>query len=453
MSARTLPGFRPALSFTLLYLSFMVLIPLAGLFLKTAQLTWAQYWHIVSGPRAVASYALTLGTSATAAGVNAVFGLLVAWVLVRYRFPGRRARCDRRFAAGAADGGRHRADGALRRQRLAGRAARARGLKVAFTPLRVRSRSFSSACRSSSAPGAACPDLEPEVEEAAASLGATRAQTFWKVIFPAILPRSSPGPRSPSPGARRAGRSCSSRQPAAQDRGHDAADHDEAGADDYRGATALATVMLGLSFVLAATISMTQAWLRGNGGEGLDEGAPVAARPHRPRAGVSCPVPRDAAGRGVRGPRQGFEVTGRRSPNPRRGVPWLTAVWRGFGAAEHDVRHRGGVGHRALPVSRAGCSSLDRLAVCRVAGDFRPHLRAALRRPGRTPVRGSRAHDITIIFAIPASCSRRCSSRSHSWRELIPVMGSRAPTREATSPRRQRRPAVLRVTLPQISWA
>src|SRR3954469_4424334 len=90
MSARTLPGFRPALSITLLYLSLMVLIPLAGLFLKSAQLTWAQYWHIVSGPRAVASYALTLGTSATAAGVNAVFGLLVAWVLVRYPFPGHR---------------------------------------------------------------------------------------------------------------------------------------------------------------------------------------------------------------------------------------------------------------------------------------------------------------------------------------------------------------------------
>ena len=90
MSARTLPGLRPALSFTLLYLGFMVLIPLAGVFLKTAQLTWAQYWHIVSGPRAVASYELTLGTSATAAGVNAVFGLLVAWVLVRYPFPGHR---------------------------------------------------------------------------------------------------------------------------------------------------------------------------------------------------------------------------------------------------------------------------------------------------------------------------------------------------------------------------
>ena len=90
MSARTLPGFRPALSFTLLYLGFMVLIPLAGLFLKTAELTWAQSWHIVSGPRAVASYELTLGTSATAAGINAVFGLLVAWVLVRYPFPGHR---------------------------------------------------------------------------------------------------------------------------------------------------------------------------------------------------------------------------------------------------------------------------------------------------------------------------------------------------------------------------
>src|SRR4051812_50207066 len=90
MSARTLPGFRPALSFTLLYVSLVVLIPLAGLFLKSASLTWEQYWHIVTGTRAIASYELTLGTSAVAAGVNAVFGFLVAWVLVRYSFPRRR---------------------------------------------------------------------------------------------------------------------------------------------------------------------------------------------------------------------------------------------------------------------------------------------------------------------------------------------------------------------------
>ncbi len=91
MSARTLPGFRPALSFTLLYLSFMVLIPLAGALSEDRTAApGPSTWHIVSGPRAVASYTLTLGTSATAAGVNAVFGLLVAWVLVRYPFPGHR---------------------------------------------------------------------------------------------------------------------------------------------------------------------------------------------------------------------------------------------------------------------------------------------------------------------------------------------------------------------------
>ena len=85
-----LPGFDLALGFAVLYLSFVVLIPLSAVFLKTFTLTWAQFWDTVSSPRVMASYRLTFGASFAAATVNAVFGLLVAWVLVRYRFPFKR---------------------------------------------------------------------------------------------------------------------------------------------------------------------------------------------------------------------------------------------------------------------------------------------------------------------------------------------------------------------------
>ena len=191
MSSRTLPGFRPALSFTLLYLGLVVLIPLAGLFLKSASLTWAQYWHIVSGPRAIASYALTLGTSATAAGVNAVFGLLVAWVLVRYPFPGHRfidAIVDLPLAlptavAGIALTALYAGNGWI------GAPLERAGVKVAFTPLGITvALIFIGLPFVVRTVQPVLQDLEPEVEEAAASLGASRAQTFRKVIFPAILP-------------------------------------------------------------------------------------------------------------------------------------------------------------------------------------------------------------------------------------------------------------------------
>ena len=274
MSARTLPGFRPALSFTLLYLGFMVLIPLAGLFLKTAQLTWAQYWHIVSGPRAVASYALTLGTSATAAGVNAVFGLLVAWVLVRYPFPGHRivdAIVDLPLAlptavAGIALTALYAGNGWL------GAPLERAGLKVAFTPLGITvALIFIGLPFVVRTVQPVLQDLEPEVEEAAASLGATRAQTFWKVIFPAILPALVTGTTLAF--ARALGEYGSvvfiSGNLPLKTEVTTLLIMTKLEQYDYRGATALATVMLGLSFVLLLAINMTQAWLRRrNGVEG-----------------------------------------------------------------------------------------------------------------------------------------------------------------------------------------
>jgi len=274
MSTRTLPGFRPALSFTLLYLSFMVLIPLAGLFLKSAQLTWAQYWHIVSGPRAVASYALTLGTSATAAGVNAVFGLLVAWVLVRYPFPGHRivdAIVDLPLAlptavAGIALTALYAGNGWL------GAPLERAGLKVAFTPLGITiALIFIGLPFVVRTVQPVLQDLEPEVEEAAASLGATRAQTFWKVIFPAILPALVTGTTLAF--ARALGEYGSvvfiSGNLPLKTEVTTLLIMTKLEQYDYRGATALATVMLGLSFVLLLSINMTQAWLRRrNGVEG-----------------------------------------------------------------------------------------------------------------------------------------------------------------------------------------
>jgi sulfate transport system permease protein len=274
MSARTLPGFRPALSFTLLYLSFMVLIPLAGLFLKSAELTWAQYWHIVSGPRAVASYELTLGTSATAAGVNAVFGLLVAWVLVRYPFPGHRvvdAIVDLPLAlptavAGIALTALYAGNGWL------GAPLERAGLKVAFTPLGITvALIFIGLPFVVRTVQPVLQDLEPEVEEAAASLGATRAQTFWKVIFPAILPALVTGTTLAF--ARALGEYGSvvfiSGNLPLKTEVTTLLIMTKLEQYDYRGATALATVMLGLSFVLLLAINMTQAWLRRrNGVEG-----------------------------------------------------------------------------------------------------------------------------------------------------------------------------------------
>jgi sulfate transport system permease protein len=274
MSARTLPGFRPALSFTLLYLSFMVLIPLAGLFLKSAELTWAQYWHIVSGPRAVASYELTLGTSATAAGVNAVFGLLVAWVLVRYPFPGHRvvdAIVDLPLAlptavAGIALTALYAGNGWL------GAPLERAGFKVAFTPLGITvALIFIGLPFVVRTVQPVLQDLEPEVEEAAASLGATRAQTFWKVIFPAILPALVTGTTLAF--ARALGEYGSvvfiSGNLPLKTEVTTLLIMTKLEQYDYRGATALATVMLGLSFVLLLAINMTQAWLRRrNGVEG-----------------------------------------------------------------------------------------------------------------------------------------------------------------------------------------
>jgi sulfate transport system permease protein len=186
-----LPGFGLTMGFTLLYLSLIVLIPLSGLFLKSAMLNWSEFWKTVSDPRVVASYRLTFGASFAGALINAVFGLIVAWVLVRYSFPGKKivdALVDLPFAMPTAVSGIaltmiYSQNGWI------GHFLKPLGIKVAYTPLGVIvALTFIGLPFVVRTLQPALEDMETGVEEAAASLGASRWQTFIKVILPMIFP-------------------------------------------------------------------------------------------------------------------------------------------------------------------------------------------------------------------------------------------------------------------------
>src|SRR4029450_3567421 len=181
-----LPGFRLALGFTLFCLCLVVLVPLSTLFWKGASLGAGGFWRAVSAPRVVASYKLTFGASLVAASLNAVFGLVVTWVLVRYRFPGRRlmdALVDFPFALPTAVAGitlttLYAPSGWL------GAPLQKLGVKAGFTPLGItRALTF---LRAPSHRGVET--LAHEGEEGAASLGASRAQTLFRVVLPALFP-------------------------------------------------------------------------------------------------------------------------------------------------------------------------------------------------------------------------------------------------------------------------
>jgi sulfate transport system permease protein len=186
-----LPGFNLSLGYTLLYLSLIVLIPLAAAFIKTAELSFNEFWTIVTAPRVMASYKLTFGASFIGALINAVFGLLTAWVLTRYTFPGKKlvdALVDLPFAlptavAGIALTAVYAGNGWI------GSLLEPHGLKVAFTPVGVVvALTFIGLPFVVRTVQPVLEDLEAETEEAAASLGANRWQTFSKVIFPALWP-------------------------------------------------------------------------------------------------------------------------------------------------------------------------------------------------------------------------------------------------------------------------
>jgi sulfate transport system permease protein len=189
--AQVLPGFRLSLGFTLVYLSLLILIPLSAAFFKTFTLTWAQFWAAVASPRVVAAYKLTFGASLLAAIINAVFGFVVAWVLVRYKFPGRKfidALVDLPFAlptsvAGIALTAIYAPNG------LIGSHLEPLGIKVAFTRLGVLvALVFIGLPFVVRTVQPVLEDLEIDKEEAAATLGAGRWPTFTKVIFPSVRP-------------------------------------------------------------------------------------------------------------------------------------------------------------------------------------------------------------------------------------------------------------------------
>jgi sulfate transport system permease protein len=186
-----LPGFGLTFGFTVFYLSLVVLLPLSTLFFRSAGLGVGGFWAAVTSPRVMASYRLTFGASLAGAAINGVFGLVVAWVLVRYRFPGQRlvdALVDLPFAlptavAGIALTTLYAENGWL------GRPLAAAGVKVAFTPLGVTvALTFIGLPFVVRTLQPVLESLDPEVEEAAASLGASRAQVFLRVILPALLP-------------------------------------------------------------------------------------------------------------------------------------------------------------------------------------------------------------------------------------------------------------------------
>jgi sulfate transport system permease protein len=186
-----LPGFGLTLGFTMVYLSILVLIPLAGIFIKSASIGWDGFWAVVFDARVMAAYRLSFLAALAAASINAFFGLLVAWVLVRYSFPGKKivdALVDLPFAlptavAGIALTTIYAANGWL------GRYFDIFGIKIAFTPLGIiLALTFISLPFVVRTIQPVLEDMESDWEEAAASLGAGRWEILSRVIFPNILP-------------------------------------------------------------------------------------------------------------------------------------------------------------------------------------------------------------------------------------------------------------------------
>lgn len=262
-----LPGFNLALGFTLLYLSLIVLIPISAAFIRTAELTLPEFWDVVTAPRVLASYRLTFGASFAAALLNAVFGLLVAWVLVRYPFPGKKlvdALVDLPFAlptavAGIALTALYAGNGWI------GQYLEPLGIKIAFTPAGVFvALTFIGLPFVVRTVQPVLEDLEPELEEAAATLGASRLQTFLRVIFPAIFPALVTGFALAF--ARAIGEYGSvifiaGNMPMISEI-TPLLIITKLEQYDYAGATALAVVMLVISFVLLLIINLLQWWSR-----------------------------------------------------------------------------------------------------------------------------------------------------------------------------------------------
>ena len=269
--ARVLPGFHITLGFTLVYLSLIVLIPLSALVFKTLNLTWEQFWQAVIAPRVIASYKLTFGASLIAALVNAIFGMLLAWVLVRYQFFGKKiidALIDLPFALPTAVAGIS-LTALLAGNGWVGQYLEPLGIQLAFNrngvlialifiglPFVVRTVQ------------PILEDIEKELEEAATCLGATRWQTFSRVIFPALAPALLTGFAMAF--ARAIGEYGSvifiaGNMPMVSEI-TPLIIISKLEQYDYAGATAVALVMLCAAFVMLLLINGLQAWQRARSG-------------------------------------------------------------------------------------------------------------------------------------------------------------------------------------------
>ncbi len=262
-----LPGFHLALGTTLLYLALIVLIPLSAAFLKTFTLTWPQFVATVTAPRVLASLRLSFGAALIAATVNAFFGLLLAWVLVRYKFPGSRivdALVDLPFAlptavAGIALTAVYAENGWL------GAPLAALGIKVAFTPVGVLvALIFIGLPFVVRTVQPVLEDMERELEEAARSLGANAFQIFTRVIFPTVMPALLTGFTLAF--ARAVGEYGSvvfiaGNMPMVSEIAP-LVIISKLEQYDYSGATAIAVVMLLASFAMLLAINLLQGWMR-----------------------------------------------------------------------------------------------------------------------------------------------------------------------------------------------
>lgn len=260
-----LPGFGLTMGFTLFYLCLVVLIPLSATFLKTTTLSWNQFWSMVTDPRALASYRLTFGASFIAALINLLFGFLVAWVLVRYHFPGRRildSLVDLPFAlptavAGIALTAIYSSNGWV------GRYLEPLGIKTAYSPLGVvTALTFIGLPFVVRTVQPVLEDLDKDMEEAAASLGASRWQTFAQIILPTVFPAGLTGftmAFSRAIGEYGSVIFISGNMPMRTEI-TPLLIVTKLEQYDYAGATALAVVMLVVSFVLLLVINLLQWW-------------------------------------------------------------------------------------------------------------------------------------------------------------------------------------------------
>jgi sulfate transport system permease protein len=271
---RVIPGFNISLGYTLVYLSLIVLIPVAAVFLKTATLSLAEFWQVVSSPRVVASYRLSFGASLMAAAINVVFGLLLAWTLTRYSFPGRRlvdALIDLPFALPTAVTGIA-LTAIYAKNGWMGQILEPLGIKVAFGPTGVLvALIFIGIPFVVRTVQPVLEDLDMEYEEAAASLGANRWLTILRIVVPAL------GPALLTGFALAFARAVGEYGSVIFIAGNIPMVSEitpliiitKLEQYDYTGATAVAVVMLVFSFVLLLTVNALQGWTaRRTGREG-----------------------------------------------------------------------------------------------------------------------------------------------------------------------------------------